>query len=346
MSISSRTIELRTSPHIHQGVTTDVIMLNVVYALLPVVGFAVFAFGLSALLLVMVATATCVLTEHVVCRISGKPTTILDYSSWITGILLALTLPPGFPLWMTVVGGVISIALGKALFGGLGFNPFNPALVGRAFLQAAFPVAITTWSPAFAPERLTRVLPSTLTPPFMKALEAVFSVDGFSGATPLSAWKFEHKLADTSSLFLGTTAGSAGETSALLILICGAYLIARGMMNWRIPTGVLLAVFAVSELFYLSDPESYPPPLFMLFSGGLMLGALFMASDLVASPTTTPGVWIYGVLIGLLTVIIRLKGGLPEGVMYAILIGNGVSPLIESLTQPRVYGAKRGARNP
>ncbi len=341
-------IQLRTSPHIRQAVTTDVIMLNVVYALLPVVAFAVFAFGISALALVLVATASAVLTEHLVQKLAGKKTTINDYSAVITGILLALTLPPGFPLWMAAVGGIVSIALGKALFGGLGFNVFNPALVARAFLQAAFPVAITTWSPAFITTRFTQFIPSSLAWPFLSADADAFAayvknaaIDGWTGATPLSRMKFEGQFEPVASLFSGTVAGSAGETAAWLILLCGVYLAVRKMLDWRIPVGMLGSVVVFSLVFYLLDGTKYPNPFFMLFSGGLMLGAVFMATDMVTCPTTPLGVWIYALLLGFLTVLIRLKGGLPEGVMYAILLGNAVTPLINMYTQPRIYGAKK-----
>lgn len=352
MSVGTRAIDIRTSPHIKGQLMADTIMLNVVYAMLPIAAFSVFAFGLSALLLLLVTTVTCVLTEHLLCRAAGTPSTISDYSAVITGMLLALTLPPGFPLWMAVCGGITAIVLGKALFGGLGMNSFNPALVGRAFLQAAFPVAITTWSPSFwptawSPDRFWHCIrPDTLAFPFMQPDSVAgfvkgVSLDGFSGATPLSQMKFDHVIAPSMNLFLGTTAGSAGETSAVLIILGGLYLIARGMMNWRIPAAVLLSTVAVSGAFYLANSEKYPSPVFMLFSGGLMLGAFFMASDMVGSPSTPVGVWLYGALIGSVTVIIRLKGGLPEGVMYAILLGNASTPLIDKLTQPRVFGVPR-----
>jgi electron transport complex protein RnfD len=170
------------------------------------------------------------------------------------------------------------------------------------------------------------------------------AVDSFSGATPLAQWKFEGVITSTSDLFTGMTAGSTGETSALLILLCGAYLAARRMMDWRIPAAVLLGAVVTAGLFYLMNDQHYPTPLFVLFSGGLMLGAMFMASDMVASPVTPWGIWIYGLLIGVLTVVIRYFGGLSEGVMYAILLGNALSPLIENLTQPRIYGARKGAK--
>jgi len=326
-------------------------MRNVVYALLPICGFAVYQFGLSVLALILATTLACICTEHLFCRLSEKPTTVGDFSAAITGLLLALTLPPGFPLWMAVVAGFVAIALTKVMFGGIGFNVFNPALVGRAFVQAAFPVAITTWTPAFAPGRFTEFIPSTLTLPFVVPKSVAgwverIAVDGYTGATPLALQKFgdgnlEHVTTQNADLFFGMTAGSAGETSALLILVCGAYLAVRRMMDWHIPAAMLLGAFVTSGGFYLVDAGAYPTPLFTLLSGGLMLGALFMASDMVASPTTPRGVWIYGILIGFLTVIIRLFGGLPEGVMYAILFGNAASPLIGAFTQPRVYGTGR-----
>lgn len=348
MSVSIRAIELNTSPHFKAKATTDQIMLNVVYATMPLCAFAVFTFGLSAFLLILTAPLACVLTEHLFCRLAGKESTVGDYSALITGILLALTLPPSLPLWMAAVGGFVSIALGKVLFGGLGHNPFNPALVGRAFLQAAFPVAITTWSPSFWPsvwslDRFTHVLLPTLSLPFMKAESAVgyihpLSVDAFSGATPLTMMKFEHAMTPVSNLFFGMSPGSTGETSAFLILLCGSYLVARRMMDWRIPAGVVGSAFVLSAVFYALAPDKYPPPFFTLCSGGLMLGAVFMASDMVGSPTTPMGVWLYGILIGTITVAIRVLGGLPEGVMYAILLGNAMTPLINRYTQPRVYG--------
>ena len=344
MNDSQLKIELRTSPHLKQAVTVVQIMRNVVYALLPVCAFAVYAFGISVLALLLVTTLSCVLSESLFCRLAGRPATVNDGSIVITGLLLGLTLPPGFPLWMAAVAGFVAVGLGKALFGGLGYNVMNPALVGRAFVQAAFPVAITTWTPAFAAGRFSQFIPSTLTLPFMQPADISAwlkqtQVDAFSGATPLALQKFEQLTTSASDLFTGMTAGSAGETSALVILAGGLYLAARRMLDWRIPVGVLLGAILASLPFWLLDSARYPDPLFVLFSGGLMLGAVFMASDMVASPVTPRGVWIYSLFIGVLTVIIRLFGGLTEGVMYAILLGNALSPLIATVTQPRVFGA-------
>jgi electron transport complex protein RnfD len=346
MPDSNIQIELRTSPHLKQTISTPQIMRNVVYALLPVCAFAVYAFGISALALLAVSTLSCVLTEALLCRLAARPGTLGDWSVVITGLLLGLTLPPGFPLWMAAVAGFVAVALGKALFGGLGQNVMNPALVGRAFVQAAFPAAITTWTPAFVHGRFGEFIPTTLTAPFMRppdiaAWIAGGSADAFTGATPLALQKFEQITTSATQLLTGMTAGSTGETSALIILAGGLYLAARRMLDWRIPLGVLLGAALTSLPFWLLDPLRYPDPLFVLLSGGLMLGAWFMASDMVASPVTPLGVWIYALFIGVLTVIIRLFGGLTEGVMYAILLGNALSPLISTVSQPRVFGGRR-----
>lgn len=350
MSAPSLTPEivLRTSPHLHSKRSVGVIMRNVVYAMLPICAYAVYNFGISVLALLIVSTLSCVMTEHMFCRAAGRPSSIKDSSVIITGILLGLTLPPGFPLWMTVVGGFVAVGLGKMLFGGLGFNVFNPALVGRAFLQAAFPTAITTYTPAQANGRFLEFIPTSLTLPFMQPpviteWVAKVRIDAFSGATPLTALKFDKVTTELMPLFWGNVAGSAGETSVILILLGGAYLVARNFMDWRITASMLLSAVAMSGVFYVSNPAAYPNPLFMLFSGGLMLGAVFMATDMVASPVTPLGVWIYGAVMGVMTILIRLLGGLPEGVMYAILLANAVSPAIDNLTQPRVYGTKKKA---
>ncbi|MCF1184701.1 RnfABCDGE type electron transport complex subunit D [Marichromatium gracile] len=337
-------IEIRTSPHLKKVLTVDQIMRSVVLALLPVSAFAVYQFGLSVLLLLITTTVVAVATEWLFARLSGQGNTVSDWSAVITGLLLGLTLPPGFPLWMAAVAAFVGIALGKALFGGLGYNVMNPALVGRAFVQAAFPVAITTWTPAFAPERFAELIPSTLTLPFMQPVPiddwvAGLGLDAWSGATPLALQKFQQIELPLSEVFSGTIAGSAGETSAILILVCGLWLAWRRMLDWRIPASVMAGAVLTALPFWLLDPTLYPSPWFVLCSGGLMLGAWFMASDMVASPVTARGAIIYGLFIGVLTVIIRLFGGLVEGVMYAILLANALGPLISGWTQPRVYGA-------
>jgi len=336
--MSKPTLEIHTSPHVRSGASVEHIMRNVVVALLPVSVFSVYVFGLAALVTLTAAMVSCLVTEHLLTRAQGGPSTIGDWSVAVTGVIYGLTLPPALPIWMVVVGGVIGVALGKFLFGGLGYNAFNPALVGRAFLAAAFPVAMTTWSAPFGSERFTSLPSSTLTFPFASP-----AYDAVTGATPLAAMKFDTEVTATADLLMGMTAGSTGETSALLILLGGIYLVARKMMNWRIPAAILATVFVLSAAMHLVDPDIYPSPVFMLFAGSLMLGAVFMATDMVASPMTGVGCVLYGVLIGALVVVIRLWGGMPEGVMYAILLANAVSPHIDGLIQPRVYGTGRAS---
>ncbi len=341
-------LELRTSPHVVKDNSVERIMFHVVLALLPIAAFSVWQYGLSALALLVTVTGTCLLTERLFNRLGGTASTLSDWSATITGLLLALTLPPAFPLWMGAVAGFTAIALGKALFGGIGFNVLNPALVGRAFVQAAFPVAITTWIPAFSAQRFSEFAPTTFTLPFMTPPDigdwARAAVDGFTGATPLARWKFENVLAAPGDFLSGAVTASAGETSAILILLCGLYLAVRRFLDWRIPVAVLGSAALTAWVFQMIDPARYPDPLFVLLSGGLMIGAVFMATDMATSPVTPKGVWLYGALIGVVTVMIRYFGGLTEGVMYAILIGNALAPLIDQVTQPRVFGAAKGKK--
>ncbi len=326
-------LNIDSSPHIKSGASVDTIMRHVVYALLPVAAFAIYSFGLAAIAVLLTAVLSCVVTEHVLAKKFQQTSTIGDWSATITGLLYGLTLPPGLPLWMVFVGGVIGLSLGKFLFGGLGCNVFNPALVARAFLQAAFPTSLTTWLPAFADDRFTTLPSSTLTLPFLKPV-----YDGMSGATPLAAMKFNAQSTDITDLLLGLTGGSLGETCSVIILLGGIYLVARNMMNWRIPIGIFISVIVLSAFFHWLEPGKYAGPLFMLFSGGLMLGAIFMATDMVASPITNLGCFIYGLLMGVLIVVIRYWSGLPEGVMYAILFMNAVSPHIDHFIRPVVFG--------
>ena len=331
----TRTFAIGSTPHIHSGQSTDVILRNVVIAALPAVAFAVYAHGLAALLLLSVATGSCVLCEHLLCRWGRRDTTVGDWSAVVTGVLFGLTLPPGLPLWMVAVGGCIAIGLGKALFGGLGFNTFNPALVGRAVLQGAFPVAMTTWNTPLTPGRFTSVLSSTFTLPLTQPV-----YDAVTAATPLAALKFEGQVTPATDLAFGMISGSTGEASAVLIGLGGLYLAARNMLNWRIPVSIFATVFALSGLLYLLGGERFPSPVFMLFAGGLFLGAVFMATDMVTAPMTGLGVVVFGVLIGTLVVVIRVWGGLPEGVQYSILLANACVPLIDRAIQPRTYGTR------
>lgn len=331
----SAVLELRSSPHATSGRSVESIMWNVVGALVPTALFAIWAFGLQAAAVIVTGIASCAATEAVLGRNASR-STLRDGSVVITGLLLALTLPPSLPLWIVAVGGVFGTAVGKTLFGGLGANLFNPALVGRAFLQAAFPIPMTTWTAPFAADRFAGLPSSTLALPF-----GIPTVDVLSGPTALSAWKFgAGDVPSSGDLALGLVSGSTGETSAVLILLGGLWLAARKMLNWRIPVGILWTVGALSAIAHAVAPDHYPSAAFMLTAGGLMLGAVFMATDMVASPMTSAGVWAYGVFIGLVVVVIRWWGGMPEGVMYAILLGNAVSPWLDRWFRPRPFGSR------
>jgi electron transport complex protein RnfD len=305
-------------------------MVDVLIALAPVVAASVWFFGVSALLVCAAATGGAVAIERLLGRSGPAGSPLRDGSAALTGVILGLTLPPGFPLWMAFLGGVASIGLGKLVWGGLGHNLFNPALVGRAFLQAAFPIAITTWSP---PGGLGTIHASNFAWPLMHGIP-----DAITTATPLNLMKFANQATPAAELLRGNVAGSLGETSAVIILLAGLWLAARRTFDWRIPVSLLLTVSVFSGVLYLLAPERYPSPMFMLLSGGLLFGAVFMATDPVTSPISPKGAWAFGFGIGVLVVLIRVWGGLPEGVMYAILLMNAATPLIERVSQPRVFG--------
>ncbi len=321
---------IAASPHLRAPDSTPRIMWSVVVSLLPVVAAAAWYFGISALLVITASVAGCVAGE----RAFGRPGTLRDGSAAITGLLLGLCLPAGLPLWMAALGGVVGIALGKVVFGGLGQNVFNPALIGRAFLQAAFPVPITTWPAVGGSFWMLRG--DTFALPFMRAQ----APDVVTAATPLGLWKFSGQETGVVDLLLGNTGGSLGETAALAILLGGAWLAWRGYLNWRVPVAVLATVALAAAILHTVNAR-FPTPLFMLLSGGLLLGAVYMATDMVTSPVTNSGRWIFGVGIGLLVVVIRVWGGLPEGVMYAILLMNAFVPFINQATQPRVFGTRQ-----
>jgi electron transport complex protein RnfD len=323
-------LHLTPSPHLKAPVSTPRIMWNVTASLVPVVAAAIYYFGPSALLLLAAATLGAVLTE-----LAFSPEKNLgDGSAVITGVLLGLILPPGLPLWMAFVGGAFAIGFGKLIFGGLGQNIFNPALLGRAFLQAAFPAALTTWPGV--PDSWWDLRGGNLALPFMSPPE----VDAVTSPTPLGLMKFESTPTESYALMIGNTGGSLGETAGLVILLCGGYLGLRNFLNWRIPVSILGTVAVFSGLLFLLDPTRYANPVFALFSGGLMLGAMYMATDPVTSPVTNAGAWIFGAGIGFLVVVIRSWGGLPEGVMYAILFMNALVPFINRATQPSPFGER------
>jgi electron transport complex protein RnfD len=323
------------APLLRQDMTTPKAMRDVIYALLPATGAALWYFGISAVLVLGASIIGAVLAEWVFAARAVRGQSLKDGTGILTGLLLGLTLPPGLPMWMAFLGGFASISLGKVIWGGLGHNLFNPALLGRAFLLATFPIAMTTWVPA-TPESFFEIYSSNLALPFMQA-----QVDAMSAATPLGLLKFQQEVTPLSDLAFGKIGGSLGETSGVLLLLGGIYLWLRRDLDWRIPVSILLTVIVFSAVLTMFNSERFPDPLFSVFSGGLLLGAIYMATDPVTSPITPKGAWIFGIGVGVLVMLIRVFGGLPEGVMYAILLMNAATPLIDRYTQPRVFGRQK-----
>ncbi len=307
-------LELTTSPHLHNNWSTPRAMWMVGAALLPTTAAALIFFGWNQIDILLAGILCAVGTEALIQKLRKQPVTIGDGSAVLTGWLLALTLPPDFSPALTGLGAVVAVGIGKHIFGGLGYNIFNPALVGRAFLQAAFPVAMTTWkNPNF--------------------------VDTVTSATPLGALKFDAVTYPLAPMFFGNTGGSLGETSAIALLAGGIFLIAVRIVNWRIPAGMTIGILAFGTLAWRINVQDYPSPLYHFLGGGFLLGSLFMATDWVSSPVTSRGMWIFGFGISLIVVVIRVFGGLPEGMMYAILIMNAFVPMIDRYTRPAVFGA-------
>ena len=309
----NKQLVVSSSPHVRDETTVKEIMWSVVLALMPAVIAAVYFFKFQALVVIITSVTGCILTEYLFQKVRGKQVTIDDGSAVITGILLALTLPPTSPIWMVLLGSVVAIGLGKQVFGGLGHNPFNPALVGRAFLLAAYSTQMTTW-----------VLDGKTTATPLSIINQRI-VDGATSATT------QELVVSYRDLFLGHIGGSLGETSALALLIGAVYLIYKGYICWRIPVGMLSTVFILTMITG-RDPIAH------LLAGGLILGAFYMATDMVTSPVTKKGRWIFGIGAGLIVVIIRLWGGLPEGVLYSILLMNTTVPLLDRYTRPRSFG--------
>jgi Na+-translocating ferredoxin:NAD+ oxidoreductase subunit D len=325
---------LQTAPFLIRGTSTPRVMIDVIIGIAPVVAASIWFFGISALLVLAVCIAGAMITEAI---FAGEKKNLADGSAALTGLLVGLTLPPSMPLWMAFLGGGVAIGLGKTAWGGLGQNIFNPALVGRAFLQAAFPISITSWTPARGLADFFRTSSSTFAIPFMKP-----TVDAISTATPMKGSGKNYKTASWLALLIGNVSGSLGETSALLALVGAIYMTIRRTFEWRIPVSIFVSVAALSGGLHLLN-NAYPTPSFMLLSGGLVFGAIFMATDPVTSPMTAKGAWIFGVGIGILVVLIRTFGALDEGVMYAILFMNALCPHIDRYTQPKPFGRRKSS---
>jgi len=310
-------------------------MQDVVIALIPAGLFGIFNFGINALILIAVTVLSCVLTEYIFCRLMKKPLTTGDFSAVVTGLLLAYNLPAGLPLWMAVVGGVFAILVVKMLFGGLGQNFMNPALAARAFLLISFPVKMTS----FAVEKVANAgVLGYIQNGFLAVNGAA---DAVSGATPMAAIKAGESV-DLLSMFIGNTGGTIGETSAIAILIGGAYLLIKKVISPRIPLSYILSL-AVFVMLFGGKGFDVNYIFGHILGGGLLLGAFFMATDYVTSPITPLGQIIFGILCGVFTGLFRIMGGSAEGVSYAIIFSNLLVPLIEKATRVRPFGKERGA---
>ena len=330
--MNSQQIVISASPHVHTSRTSKKIMFDVVYALIPAFLVSLYVFGIGALVVTSVAVISCIVFEFLIQKYLLKTAiTVGDGSALITGILLAFNLPSGIPIWMVVVGSLIAIGVAKMSFGGVGFNIFNPALVGRVFLLISFPVQMTMWP--------TAVENNTVL------------TDAVTGATPLGVIKeglmFGETMTELSTkipsyldMLLGVTGGSLGEISAIALLFGGVYLLIRRIITWHIPVVMLVTMAVLTGIFWIIDPNHYANPLIHILSGGAILGAFYMATDLVTSPMTKKGMIIFAVGIGVLTVVIRLFGAYPEGVSFAILIMNAFVPLINTYFKPKRFGSK------
>ncbi len=316
------------SPHVHGGDSIEKNMYGVLIALVPTFIFSIVFFGLGAILVTLTSVVACLVFEYVIQKYLMKQRpTIWDGSAIITGVLLAFNLPSSLPLWIVVIGALVAIGIGKMSFGGLGNNIFNPALVGRVFLLISFPVQMTTWPVpnGFATaDAVTGATPLALVKEAVKNGQAVGDALSSAGLT-------------TGNLILGNIGGSLGEVAAIGLLLGFAYMLIRKIISWHIPVAIFATVIVFSGILNLADPAQFAGPVFHLFTGGLMLGAIFMATDYVTSPMTHKGMLIYGVGIGLLTVIIRVFGAYPEGMSFAILIMNGFTPLINRYCKPRRF---------
>ena len=316
------------SPHVHGGDSVKKNMYGVLVALLPAFLVSLYFFGLGALLVTATSVLACLFFEWAIGKFIMKreTTSITDGSAIITGVLLAFNLPSNLPIWIIVLGALFAIGVAKMSFGGLGCNPFNPALAGRVFLLLSFPVQMTSWP---AGGQLTAYADAVTTATPLAIMKGVIN-----GAPGVSM----DQLPSAMDLFFGNNPGCVGEVSALALLLGLAYMLWKKIITWHVPVSILVTVFVFAGIMHLVNPELYASPVVHLFSGGLMLGAIFMATDYVTSPMNHRGMLIYGVCIGLLTVIIRLFGAYPEGMSFAILIMNAFTPLINTYVKPKRFG--------
>ena len=333
----AKMFKLSSSPHVRDKTNIAEVMYSVVGAMIPALIGAVYFFGLNAVILIALCVVASVATEGIIQRLSGRPMTILDGSAIVTGILLAFNLPAGVSWWIPVVGSVFAIAVGKMTFGGLGFNPLNPALIGRVFLQVSWPVQMNaTWRAPHSIDAETVATPLAILKENMKIL---VNRDGQSIEAVNAAMSKMSDLSDSyMDLFIGNVSGCIGETSVLLLLLGAGYLMYKRYVGWRIPFAYVGTVALLTWIFGGYEGLFSGPWLFHVLSGGLIIGAFFMATDMVTSPITFRGRLIFGIGCGVLTSVIRLWGGYPEGVSFSILLMNLTVPLIDRYTRPKVFG--------
>ncbi len=332
-------IIVSSAPHISKPLSTRGVMIDVIIGLAPAMAAAGYYFHIHAVILISTCVISCAATEWACNLIRKKPNSLDDFSAVVTGIILALSLPPALPIWAAVVGSVFSIAIGKMVFGGLGANIFNPAMVGRTFLTASFGMMMTTW-----------MVPATIDPAMPK-IAAGNGIDARTQATPLAQSKEALKTRTGAEVvneqleatFTGNIGGCLGETSALALLIGVVYMLIRRTINFHIPLAVLLSAFIFATITYLIDSNAYVSPLCHLCSGGLLIGAFFIATDPVTAPLTRRGMWVFGIGVGAITMLIRVVGEYPEGVMYSVLLMNAVTPLIDRFYKRIPAGGKPNA---
>jgi electron transport complex protein RnfD len=318
------------SPHVYTEESVSKIMYGVVLSLIPAALVSFYFFGLAAIMVTITAVASCMFFEYIIQRYLIKgPVTIFDGSAVITGVLLAFIVPASLPLWMVVIGSLVSIGMAKMTFGGLGKNVFNPALVGRVFLMISFPVEMNMYPrPTSFSTRLTDIV--TGPTPLAMVKEGVAQGEKVSDILP--------EIPEYANLLLGNMGGSVGEISAIAIILGGIYMLIRKYITWEIPTAYIGSVFVLAGILWMIDPTYYVDPFFHLITGGLMLGAIYMATDMVTSPMSRWGMIVYGIGCGFLTIVIRVFGAYPEGVAFAILIMNGFVPLINRGFKPKRFG--------
>ena len=334
-------IRVSCAPHISQRLSTRSVMIDVVIGLVPAMAAAGYYFRICALILIPTCIISAAATEWLCNRIRKKPNSLGDFSAVVTGVILALSLPPSLPIWAAVIGSCFAVAIGKMVFGGLGANIFNPAMVGRAFLTASFGMLMTTWTvPATIDVTLPKIAPENM-------------VDARTQATPLAWSKLAIKDENGAKLyneqqfkatFTGEVGGCLGETSAIALLIGALYLFIRRTITFHIPLAVILSAFVFAAIVYLVDSDAYIQPFFHLTSGAMLLGAFFIATDPVTAPLTRRGQWLYGAGVGTVTMLIRIVGEYPEGVMFAVLLMNAVTPLIDRLCRRIPTGGKPGMK--